>query len=88
MKTVYESGCYLGKLEYRVTADASVANLQCRESSWYSWETIWRMGRAEFDEMAERHDIYNPYNQNPAHVPNLLREACNWAQDLDEGESV
>ena len=73
MKTIYRSKDYLGGFEYRATGNNETVNLQERKAQQVKWKTIETISKADFDRYADEENIYNPYNQNPAHINNIIK---------------
>ena len=72
MKTIYKNNCAFNGYSYRATGDKEWVNIQVRKSGNVSWETIETVDSAYFDYSARSFDIYNPYNQNPAHMIQII----------------
>jgi len=75
MRTLYKSESYLRGTEYRATGNnvSEYVNLQKRQSGKVAWLQIHRLSRADFDKYAIELDIFNPYNQKPTHILNMIR---------------
>lgn len=82
MRTIYSNNTAFGNRSYRATGDREKVNIQRRTAGNVSWVTIETIDRSYFDDLADHFDIYNPYNQNPAHMLQIL-SAINGEEDND-----
>lgn len=73
MRTIYYNSTGYGNVWYRATGDLRKVNIQRKNGGTSTWKTLETIRREVFDERARYFDIYNPYNQNPAHMLKIIR---------------
>lgn len=71
-ETIYRSnGAYHG-VSYRATSNGKIVHLQASEDLSRPWRTREKITIEQWEKYAEELDIYNPYNDNPAHIYSIL----------------
>jgi hypothetical protein len=70
---IYRSEGAYGGVSYRVTSNGKDVHLQSSEDLSKPWKTRARITQATWEKYAEKFDVFNPYNRNPAHVLNILK---------------
>ncbi len=71
-KNIYQTVDGFGNSAYRAMKRNNVVVIQ---ESWKGrqWKDIARTSLSTFEELAEEYDIYNSYNQNPAHLYHIAQ---------------
>ena len=72
MKTIIDYNVAFGGYCYRVTANNHVAHIQEKTPRSTRFVTRAKLSRARFDALADEHDLYNVYDQNPAKLARLI----------------
>ena len=72
MRTIYSNNTGFGSRWYRATGDKQKVNIQRKNAGSSTWKTIETVDRATFNDLARHFDIYNGYNQNPAHMLQII----------------
>lgn len=60
-----------GGFSYRVTSNGQEVHLQRRAAGTESFRTFHTMNAAEWEKAAEKHGIFDPYNDNPAALEHI-----------------
>ena len=63
-----------GGLEFIVTGNSETVRYKCRSPKENTFRTFATSSREEFDAFADHVGLYDPYNDNPAHIGNLWNE--------------
>jgi hypothetical protein len=73
MKTLHQNNSALGGYGYRALLDKDRVKLQERHNGG-RWKTIRTVGLSEFDAFAESVNLYDAYNDDPAHLANFTNQ--------------
>jgi len=66
-KNIYQTVGAFGGSAYRAMRRGMIVVIQ-QSRQGRPWKDIARTSLSKFEELAEEYDIYNSYNQNPAHL--------------------
>ncbi len=72
MKTIIDYNEAFGGYCYRVTANNQFAHIQEKTPHSNRFVTRAKLSRAQFDALAEKHDLFNVYDQNPAKLARII----------------
>lgn len=72
MKTIIDYNVAFGGYCYRVTANNQFAHIQEKTPQSTRFITKVKLSRVNFDALAEKHDLYNVYDQNPAKLARFI----------------
>ncbi len=67
-KTIYSPNSSFGGTSFRATSDGETVNIQRRIQGNRSYRTDGTITKAQFDEWANRFDVFNPFNDNPCYI--------------------